>query len=374
MPRARAADWATAPQLAIDVIQLQQQATANTNSILQTLQQMEADLIDALRLHSGQATSNATAQTQAAAQMADLRDAREVQGRTEGVRAQAIVNATSGPSTCNVVTGTIAGRSTGTNMHDYQRALQAAFSGYDGGETGAGMSGGRQGAMDHRQATHCSAWATRGEVTAGACTTVGSNPGADLRADTILGAPQNVLSQDDEDAAVAFGVTAGVPIPLGSMPGGLSTDQMRQTIVARNSSLAVNSVATAILGDMIAIRKPWQTANGAPDGLATWAQGTAATMPEYSQSAANASNIFPNGVSRLAWMRLSAYRWIGNPNMLVGISDPVAAAKTSTEILANMTAQNFEQFAQSEKTNMLLSMILALMEQDHRRNIGLASR
>src|SRR5690606_873748 len=72
---------------------------------------MQLAIIEAMRLSTGQLSGNLKEQNAANANIADLQDDRAVVARIEEARMQAMRDAASGASTCNVITGNLGGGS-----------------------------------------------------------------------------------------------------------------------------------------------------------------------------------------------------------------------------------------------------------------------
>ena len=342
------------------------------------LREAEMAVVEALRQATGQLSGNLKEQMAGEASIADLQDKRAVQQKIEEARLQATVQAASGASTCNVITGAVGGQDLESQVAQWREQVIQAQVEWDAGEIGASRLGSRA-AMEKRVDTHCKLYASEADVASGACSVAVSkeNAGKDLNANTLLGAQNGVLSAQDADAAVLFLSTALNPRPLGGLPKEIGkTENGRRLIAERQASLARASVATTI-GTMLAANRvafdqqvvgdSGGTAEERSQGLRDWAEGTAKQTLGYSDQGDN----FPNGVSKNAWLELRAKAWFLNPNWAIRVDSQTVdqTAKDIAMMEAFQTYQNWEQYRLLEQINLSLATMLSILEGRERERL-----
>ena len=383
------------PQAQMNTQQMIQAGQQDTNSTLQKLQDTGDDIIDALQKHAGQMTANTQAQTNAAANMADVKDQREVMRRIQDQKVRATNQVISGASVCNVITGAITAQNLNQQAVVWRSQAAAAALSYDEGILPNGQRGSQGALMDAYKQGHCKNGSTQELIDVGYCPSgspVVKVP-TDLNADTIL--KGSVLTPADNQAATQFMVAAYAGAPLPALPPGFdgNSEEGRRVIRARDQTLARSSVSYDIISGLIADRVAFADASGSSTAQGTvsnnnesipgvsggtgggqdtttlqgWAEATAQTTLGYN----SAGNNFPNGVSKLGFMELRAKSWFYNPKWGVQL-DGQGVDQTAKD-LAMMQAfgvyQNWEQYRVLEQINMSLATIVSILQDNTRARL-----
>lgn len=332
---------------------------------------MQLAIIEAQRLSTGQISGNLKEQNAANANIADLQDDRAVVARIEEARRQAALDAASGASTCNVITGNIGGASTGIVRQVKRRHLGSQMTDWTLGKDGP-SSRGADAALRARLDAHCKAHGTELDVRMGVCEKAveESLQDADVtvtKSVFFVDGNSGTLPPEREEAARRFAINIIDPRPLGALPAGIGNDVGGSELMsARIATAGRTSLAMDAVVDAIARRSPMnQDVVGAEDAaqsLNEWAEGTAKDVLGYNKNGGN----FPNGVSWNDWMELRSKSWFLNPTWAAAAKSPGQTIKDMAMMQAFEVYQNWETYQLLEKININLATQLAIMNENSR--------
>jgi len=342
-------------------------ANGNAKIIMQNFNQklaaMQLAIIEAMRLSTGQLSGNLREQSGASHNLADQQDDRATVKAIEEVRMEAIRQATSGTSSCRVIEASRGGGVEGPK-NEFKAILTAELGEDMKGEPGWPSFQGQSYNLLNRLEIHCQEYATKGDVDAGLCQSVGSIPDADSNASqSIFYKHNNVVSTytpERQRAAnaflkQAFASQSYTPID----PSEAGTIEGREKAAIRTTQLARSSIAREVAADYIANRVPMDDAN-----LTSLAQGLASKMQGFK----NAD--YSHGVGKNDWMELNAKSFflISDEN-LNSNRDSVVAIKDLRNIAAVSSFMQYEQYAKLEKIAVLLASILDIMVEQNRTDL-----
>jgi hypothetical protein len=340
------------------------------DSFTKQINAMQLAIIEALRLGTGQTTGNMREQTTAAHNLADVQDDRAVVGRVEQARLDAISQAASGASTCNVATSASGGALT-KNLEATRAAMTQQMTKW---ATGNGDSPSAQGpdvAIQARLQKHCSLYASAADQVSGLCSSGGSqmeNADVDISQSmfyTDQSGTFGTLPQERYTAAQHFLVNALDPAPDGRMRTNEAATAIGREAAARNASnTARMSVATDTANFILASLAPSngqtaqasQTTSGGTMSTQQWAQQTAPMVVGY------ADKNYSNGVSWYDFMDLRSRAWFQNPAWLLKMDTQSGeqAQKDSAAILGFLAVQNWENYRLQQRIAMTLATLLAI--------------
>lgn len=324
---------------------------------------MQLAIIEAMRLGTGQLSGNLKEQIGSDSSIANVQDDRAVVGRVEAARFDAIRSATSGASTCNVVTGARGQSGVDQSAAATRTALSQQMSDWDLGSGDSPSAQGGDVAVQQRIARHCALYANQDDVTSGLCPTVRGlrNASIDIAQSLFYQTPGTsgrTLSPDREQAASLFMINAINPNPQGAMlrdaatsPGG------REVAARRHANSARLSVAQEAVSDIFARRRATDSQE-----VQNWAMATAQQIPGYNPD-------FTQGVSAFDVMDVRAKAFLLNPNLMIGKDMTVEqATKDMANMMATLVHQNWEMFQVQERQMMILATLLAIQTENSRTN------
>lgn len=335
-------------------------ATIVMKNFNQKLAAVQLAIIEAMRLGTGQLSGNMREQTGATHTLADQQDDRSTVKSVETARLEAIHSATSGTTSCRVISGTVGG-GTERAANQFRTSFTKALAEHDRGANGSPASKGTAFALQANVTMHCATYADSADVAAGICPSVGKLPGADLNVAESLFYNKNGLSMtlenDRLEAAKAFAVHAITPQPAGQMlPQEASTPQGKEKAALRAAAFARNSVAADTVADFTARRTP------NPDNKLTgWAKDMASKMTGFE------SMDFSNGASKNDWLSVYSRGFLLQGDSL-GNSDQseVTAIKDIKNMMAVSLYQNFENYLLMEKIAMNLAIQTSILVEQSR--------
>ena len=379
----------------------------DTQQIITAINNQTTAISEMIQKLSGQNTINQQTAVKAQSQMMDAWDARETTRRITDWRMRGAIAANPSLSVCNVVTGSVTAKDGFSAANKWQHEItnqQLDF--FMGASPNTAAATGAAAAAEQRNSLHCQVAATQYDISRGICPpgtpvqttqaidgggTINTTVGGDLNAETLLNPPELTMNTNEKAEANAFIVHAFEGDAIGALPQNVgSTTVGRQQVAENMTSVARNSVAdvvaSAILADRAAMPGTGGTGGAPPPSsaspmaagntvtgsstpgqittsMAAWAEQTAENTIGYQQS-----NNFPNGLSRVAYLKLRAMAWFWNPNwiMSVGYHDSETNIKDIAIIEAYQVYQNWELYQQIERMNLTLATLLAIMEADHR--------
>jgi hypothetical protein len=111
------------------------------------------------------------------------------------------------------------------------------------------------------------------------------------------------------------------------------------------------------------------TASNPTTSLLQWAEGTASRMIGGLPNGQN----FPNGISEQGWMEVRARAFYLDPSWSTRINaqSSDANSKDIALILGFQTYMQYNQFQETQRMNVTLATMLAIMDEQNRRQQGL---
>ncbi len=386
-----------------------QDADQNAAQLKSEILEETTALTTALQNLSGQMTINQNAATQAQSRLMDTWDARETQRRITDWRMRGAIASNPSVSVCNVITGSVTARDGFNAANKWQHEiLNQQLDFFTGSSPNTAAANGAAAAMEQRNSLHCQVGATAYDIATGLCPagtsvqgtqaitgggTLVSTVGLDLNANSLLEPANLTMSAQDKMAANAFILHAFDGNAIGAMPNNSANSATgRQQAAMNMTSTARNSVAQAIVSGILADRAampgtggtggPPPSPGSSPTSPGNTVTGTAGTTPsqvtttiaQWAEQTAEStigyqpSNNFPDGISRIAYLKLRAMAWFWNPNwvMNVGKQNVDTNTKDIALIQAYAVYQNWELYQQVEKMNLTLATMLSIMEAENR--------
>lgn len=348
------------------------------DSFTKQINAMQLAIIEALRLGTGQLTGNLREQTTAGHNLADAQDDRAVVGRVENARMDAISQAASGASTCNVVTSASAG-SLGRSMEVTRQTMTTMMSDWATGSGDSPTAGGADVGIETRLHQHCQLYASDADQISGLCPQgVGGN---DQMRDADQNVAQSLFYSDQAGfvgsmpperftAAQHFLINALDPVPDGRMRANEAVGANGRQIAARNmanaSRLSVSKdTANFVLANraaQVGTQVPTSGSSGATMDIVSWANSTKADVVGYSD------RNYSNGVSWYDYMDLRSRSWLYSPSWMIKMdsNSNIQADKDIAVMTAFMVYQNWESYRLQERIAMTLATLLAIQVDDNR--------
>lgn len=348
-----------------------QNADGNRDQIIDSftkqINAMQLAIIEAMRLGTGQLTGNLREQSTARANMADVQDDRNVVGNIEKARLDAIREAASGASSCNVITSA-SGGTLGAKITQAVSAQSRDIKDFNLGRNGMPSAQGTDMGIKARIDLHCSKFASPMDVSSGLCQGGGNSQMADANQNISESlwysedGTTRTLSKERAEAARAYIINAVAPVPLGGLPENAARSQAgREAAAARMEAAARDSVPAAILSEQLARREGnyGGQSNGTGGNIENWAKETAKRVVGYSNTQ------FPNGVSWLDYfeLRSKGFFFDTTQNVATQGSSAGQAIKDMGLAVQWMAYQNFEIWSQLEKTNATLATMLSIQQE-----------
>jgi len=331
---------------------------------------MQLAVVEALKMSTGQLSGNAKEQIQATGQIADTQDKREVVRRIEDRKQQAMIEAASGASTCNVVTGNLAAGGNEVTVAAMTAAVAQQLEAWDTGgkdrnKNPAPSANGTDAAIAARVAAFAP-YCTFDAHVAGICSEVEDTAlqGASINATKSIFSG-NTYSDDASAATDHFIANTVNPTPQGPLPKDFGTTPQGQRAFAdRMGHRARTSVAENYMTEFASRRKPLNGGSLLGDDLHKWAEGTAKQVVGYSKNGDN----FPNGVSWADWMELRSKAWYMNPDWAVQVdsNNMHANSKDIAMILSFIAYQGWETYKLLEKIGTIEATQLAILNERSR--------
>lgn len=329
----------------------------NTN---QKLAAMQLAIIEALRLGTGQLSGNMREQTGADHTLADQQDDRATVKAVEEARMKALVDATSGTTSCYVATGSGGGSLEGT-VNQSAQAYSRELDKWIRGESAYSQDG-QERAVLNRLVAYCGAYATEGDVASSLCKSVGSLPGASVNASESLfhrGTDGNSLtySQERAEAANAFIMNTFAATPFTPQTDAESqSPEGRRQAAQYKTQQARDSVGREIAIEYAKAHEP-QSAGGT---LTSWAQARLDKM--QGMSGVDASKL-----SYQQWLAIYGKGFLLDTESLVASDqNSVTAIKDMKNMMAVLTYLAYEQYEQQQKINVQLAVTNAILGEQTR--------
>lgn len=368
--------------------------TQSQNAITNRLQTNDTDIVGALRDLSGQNISNAQSEMKLMTNIASGQDARNVVLKTQQFTLNALDQASSGTSACNVITGAVAGSSINAAVSQYQeQGTDAELAWLNGGDKAnpSPSYNGTTAAMQQIIAAHCQDSATQEDIEDGLCppgTQVqqqSSQPGTsggisntvplDVNAGALFDRPEPVLSKARAATTGQMMAMIFAPHPFGSLPANFAQSASGKKIAYnRLVSEAQSSAPYAIAMGIAARQEPLANQgkqvvsgdttsggniNTSPVSISQWVTATMAQIPGHTNIS------FPDGISEDVWLKARAEGWYMNPNWAVSLNSDSAiqAIKDGVMINAFRTYLQYKQYRLQEQDTFLLAELVSMIQQ-----------
>jgi hypothetical protein len=372
--------------------------TASETTIAADVNAANLAVVSALQLLSGQNSLNNQGVITAQSNIASLEDTRRVMGMQQQATFNAINQAGSGSSGCNMITGAVGAQTLENMVSQYrEQANQSDLDYYAGNSTLSASHNGRQAAIGGFISQFCLTQSTQADKDSGLCpnvtfnapseaqpggagTTASGVPDA-VNADIFLNPTDGVMSPAQQSSANMYLALAG-PTPVGPLANNsASTLSGKDLAYSRLQQEAQFSPASDVISNLIARTTPNASVGSstvqsagtsstsgntvsAPQELQSWAEGTAANTLGY---APTGGKYFPYGVSEDAYLELRAKSWAMGVNFLGNLhseGEP-QVMKDLVTIEAFRAEQGWEEYHQQEQTNALLASILNTLKSEH---------
>jgi hypothetical protein len=345
-------------------------ATIVMKNFNQKLAAMQLAIIEALRLGTGQLSGNMREQTGAEHTLADQQDDRATVKAVEEARLKALVDATSGTTSCYVITGATGGSLQGT-VNKSSVAYSGELDKWVRGESTYSEKG-QDAAEYYRLEAYCNTYATDADVKAKLCKTKGELAGASVNASDSLFYKGSSGSSDTYDkgraeAANAFILNALAPntyTPQSEAEA--QSPEGRKQAARYKTQMARESVGRQLVIEFAKSRDPQSSGST----LASWAKARVSKMQGY-------SGVDVDKLSYQQWLAIYAKGFLLDTEGLASSDqNPVTAMKDIKNMMAVLNYVAFEQLEQQQKMNVQLAMQTAILNEQTRTDgiFGLASK
>lgn len=344
-------------------------ATIIMKNFNQKLAAMQLAIIEALRLGTGQLSGNMREQTGAEHTLADQQDDRATVKAVEEARLKALVDATSGTSSCYVITGATGGSLQGT-VNKSSVAYSNELDKWVRGESTYSEKG-QEAAEYYRLEAYCSTYGTDADVKAKLCKAKGELAGASVNASDSIFYKGSTGTSDTYDKERAEATNAFILNALAPNTYTPQTEAEAQSPEGRKKAaryktqMARESVGRQLVVEFAKSRDPQSSGNT----LASWAKGRVSKMQGM-------SGVNVDKLSYQQWMAIYAKGFLLDAEGLTASDqNPVTAIKDIKNMMAVLNYVAFEQLEQQQKMNVQLAIQTAILNEQTRTDgiFGLAS-
>ncbi|MCV9963771.1 hypothetical protein OIU34_17995 [Pararhizobium sp. BT-229] len=344
-------------------------ATIVMKNFNQKLAAMQLAIIEALRLGTGQLSGNMREQTGAEHTLADQQDDRSTVKAVEEARLKALVDATSGTSSCYVITGATGGSLQGT-VNKSSVAYSNELDKWVRGESTYSEKG-QEAAEYYRLEAYCSTYGTDADVKAKLCKEKGELAGASVNASDSIFYKGSTGTSDTYDKERAEATNAFILNALAPNTYTPQTEAEAQSPEGRKKAaryktqMARESVGRQLVVEFAKSRDPQSSGNT----LASWAKGRVSKMQGM-------SGVNVDKLSYQQWMSIYAKGFLLDAEGLTASDqNPVTAIKDIKNMMAVLNYIAFEQLEQQQKINVQLAIQTAILNEQTRTDgiFGLAS-
>lgn len=344
-------------------------ATIIMKNFNQKLAAMQLAIIEALRLGTGQLSGNMREQTGAEHTLADQQDDRATVKAVEEARLKALVDATSGTSSCYVITGATGGSLQGT-VNKSSVAYSNELDKWVRGESTYSEKG-QEAAEYYRLEAYCSTYGTDADVKAKLCKEKGELAGASVNASDSIFYKGSTGTSDTYDKERAEATNAFILNALAPNTYTPQTEAEAQSPEGRKKAaryktqMARESVGRQLVVEFAKSRDPQSSGNT----LASWAKGRVSKMQGM-------SGVNVDKLSYQQWMAIYAKGFLLDAEGLTASDqNPVTAIKDIKNMMAVLNYVAFEQLEQQQKMNVQLAIQTAILNEQTRTDgiFGLAS-
>lgn len=308
----------------------------------------------------------------------------------------AIDQAQSGTSACNVITGAMVGAAINQASTQYQQqGTNAEIQWMNGGSKAnpAPSFTGLTAAQNALISAHCQNAATQADIDSGLCPkgtkiqpestqpggagVVANDVNNDQNAGVLFDQPIPQLNKVQQNIAGNMMAMIFTPQPFGAMPPG-SAQSAAGRIEAYNrmTTIAQASAPYAISMGILANEQPLSggkdttnqstatqsggdSVSGGTSTLSGWASATLEQVPSYENPPSG--GWFPDGVSEDAWLWVRAVGWFLNPNWATSLNgdSETQAVKDLTMIESYRAYLQYKQYRLQEQDTFLLAELVA---------------
>lgn len=314
------------------------------------------NIIEALRLQTGQLSGNLSEQVAANAKIADAQDDQETKRRIEDAKLQATREAAPTVSRCITATSAIASAPLSKNAEAIKTATSQSLVDWQ-------LEGSTKRDIDSSETfknAHCEKFSTEKDVKLGYCdaaTATSDIAYADVDASRSLFADETLPEKNSEASNLLLANIVGSD----PWPANNSTMATGEEITKRNQIVAKRSIATESLAYIKSNKEPLDSAE-----LAQWADARAAATGL--QRGADEKNLSVNG-----HLELQARSWFFDQDWVKGLQDKTMDAKVAdiADIQAFQTYQNFKTYQLMERVTALLATSLAIAVDQEKARVSL---
>lgn len=324
-------------------------------------------------------------------------DTDNVKAHVQQFGLQAVDQAQSGNSACNVITGAMVGAAINQATTQYQQqGTNAEIQWMNGGDKAnpAPSFTGLTAAQNALISAHCQTAATQADIDSGLCpkgtsiqpastqpgdaATVANAVNNDQNAGILFDQPVPQLTATQQKVAGNMMALIFTPQPFGALPPGSAQSAAGRTeAYNRMSTIAQASAPYAISMGILASEQPLtggqdstnqstvtpssgdSVSSGGSSTLSKWASATLQQVPSYENPPSG--GWFPNGVSEDAWLWVRAVGWFLNPNWATSLNgdSETQAVKDLTMIESYRAYLQYKQYRLQEQDTFLLAELVA---------------
>lgn len=344
-------------------------ATIVMKNFNQKLSAMQLAIIESLRLGTGQLSGNMREQTGADHTLADQQDDRATVKAVEEARLKALVDATSGTTSCYVITGTSGGSLQGT-VNKSSVAYSNELDKWVRGESTYSEKG-QDAAEYYRLEAYCSTYGTDADVKAKLCKQKGELAGASVNAsDSIFykgsSGTSDTYDKERAEATNAFILNALAPNTYTPQTEAeAQSPEGRKKAARYKTQMARESVGRQLVVEFAKSRDPQSSGST----LQSWAKARVGKMKGM-------EGVDVNKLSYQQWMAIYAKGFLLDADGLASSDqNPVTAIKDIKNMMAVLNYIAFEQLEQQQKMNVQLAIQTAILNEQTRTDgiFGLAS-
>lgn len=349
-------------------------ADTNATNIMKNFNQklaaMQLAIIESLRLGTGQLSGNLREGVGASHTLADQQDDRATVKAVEEARLKALTDATSGTTSCYVMTGGSGGSLQGS-VNKATVAYSNELDKWIRGESDYSKKG-QDSAEYFRLEAYCSTYATQADVDAKLCKSVGKLPAASVNAaDSIFNkgdkGSADTYTQDRAEATNAFLLNTFAAHPYTPLSEAeAQSPEGRKKAARYKVEMARSSIGRAQAIEYAKARDPQTGGNT----LASWAAARVGKMQGY-------AGIDVSKLSYQQWLAIYAKGFLLDTEGLASSDqNPVTAVKDIKNMLAVLNYIAFEQLEQQQKMNVQLAVQSEILNEQTRTDgiFGVASK
>nr|WP_250808004.1 hypothetical protein [Neorhizobium tomejilense] len=335
-------------------------ATIVMKNFNQKLAAMQLAIIESLRLGTGQLSGNMREQSGAQHTLADQQDDRATVKAVEEARLKALVDATSGTTSCYVITGSSGGNLQGT-VNAQAVAYSSELDEWVRGESPYSEKG-QEAAEYYRLEAYCKTYGTQADVDSKLCKAKGNLPGASVNAsDSIFNKGTTGISEtytkERAEATNSFilnTLAANTYTPQSEAEA--QSPEGRKKAARYKTQMARESVGRQLVIEYAKARDPQNSGST----LVGWASERVSKMQGM-------KGVDVNKLSYQQWLAIYAKGFLLDTEKLTSSDqNSVTALKDVKNMLAVLNYVAFEQLEQQQKMNVQLAIQTAILNEQTR--------